>query len=350
MPRDHRRCRGRLLPDGRLLAVVGGGEPSDDGSLAWAGWVHVFDADSGERLRKLRIGTSRELGSAVAWSHDGRKFAAGNQDGLCEIWDAGSGRKLVSAQIHTSQVNDLAWSLDDRCIASGGISEQVHLWDSSTGQQLLALEPHGAAIRHIRWSPDGRQLATVSDDGVIRVWDATGGYELPGRDFWRHLIEPSQWKEFDRLTDEQRWSEAADLLKKMIAAGGPDCDPMYQLALLNLQLDDQAAYRETCKRMLATFAGTEEKWEARSTAWVCALRPGTFEDYSAVITLRGRRSTGKSIRGQNANGAGRSFRRHWGPSCSAQASMRKPSVTCKQQMRGTRVCSSHPPGLRFSWR
>ena len=121
------------------------------------------------------------------------------------------------------------------------MSEQVHLWDSSTGQQLLALESHGAAIRHIRWSPDGRQLATVSDDGVIRVWDATGGYELPGRDFWRHLIEPSQWKEFDRLTDEQRSSGAAELLKKIIAAGGPDCDPMYLLALLNLQLDDQAA-------------------------------------------------------------------------------------------------------------
>ena len=60
---------------------------------------------------------------------------------------------------------------------------------------------------------------------------------------------------------------------------------MYQLALVNLQLDDQAAYRETCKRMLATFAGTEGKWESRSTAWVCALRPGTLEDYSAVITL-----------------------------------------------------------------
>ena len=96
------------------------GSRAIDGSLAWAGWVHVFDADSGERLRKLRIGTSLEFGSAVAWSHDGRKFAAGNQDGLCEIWDAGSGSKLVSAQIHTSQVNDLAWSLDDRCIASAG--------------------------------------------------------------------------------------------------------------------------------------------------------------------------------------------------------------------------------------
>jgi tetratricopeptide (TPR) repeat protein len=37
--------------------------------------------------------------------------------------------------------------------------------------------------------------------------------------------------------------------------------------------------------MLATFAGTEGKVEARSTAWVCALRPGTLEDYSVAITL-----------------------------------------------------------------
>ena len=44
-------------PDGRLLAVVGCGAASDGGNLRYAGWVHVFDTDSGERLRKLQIGT-----------------------------------------------------------------------------------------------------------------------------------------------------------------------------------------------------------------------------------------------------------------------------------------------------
>ncbi len=272
-------------PNGRLLAVVGHGSNDDGGNLAYAGWVHVFDTDSGKRLRKLRIGTARLQGTAVAWSHDGRKFAAGNAEGLCEIWASDSGRKLVSARIHSSRVNDVAWSLDDQRVASGGIDAQVRLWDSSTGQQLLALEPHGNPICHIRWSPDGQKLAAVSEDGVIRVWDATKGYELPRRDFWGHLIGQSQRKEFARLIDEEHWSEAADLLKKLIAAGGPDDDAMSLLARVHLQRDDQAAYRDTCQRMLATFAGTEGINEACSTAWVCALRPGALDDYALAITL-----------------------------------------------------------------
>jgi WD40 repeat protein len=295
-------------PNSRLLAVVGCGAPSDEGTPQYAGWVHVFDRDSGERLHKLQIGTSRVYGTAVAWSHHGRKFAAGNEEGLCEIWDAASGRKLMSAQIHSSRVHDLAWSLDDRRIASGGINEQVHLWDGSTGQQLLALESHGAPIRHIRWSPDGRKLAAVSEDGVIRVWDATTGYELPNRDFWRHLIRPRQWKEFARLTDEQRWSEAAELLQQMIAAGGPDWWPLYQLALVNLQLDDQAAYRETCRRMLATFADTEGEREARSTAWACALCPGTLDDYGLAITLARRALDGQIDSRTNTVGGRATYR------------------------------------------
>src|SRR5207244_3143232 len=160
--------------------------------------------------RKFRIGPDRVPASAVGWSHDGRRIAVGTEQGLCEIWEWESGRKLVSERIHSSRVNDLAWSPDDRRVASGGINEQVHLWDSVTGQELLALEPHKSPIRHIRWSPDGRKLAAVSDKGVIQVWDATDGYELPRGDSWRHLIEPSDWREYSRLTDKKRWPEAAD--------------------------------------------------------------------------------------------------------------------------------------------
>jgi tetratricopeptide (TPR) repeat protein len=221
----------------------------------------------------------------VAWSHDGRKIAAGNSLGLCEVWEVLPNRKLVSVRIHPSQVNDLAWSLDDLRLASGGINGQVHLWDSATGQELLALEPDSAPIRHIRWSPDGRKLAAVSDDGVIKVWDAAAGYELPRRDFWHDLIEPRQWKEYARLIDQQHWSQAADLLKALIAAGGQDVAPLYYHAHLSLQLEDQAGYREACKRMLSTFADTEGSLEALRTAWACALCPGALEDYSLAITL-----------------------------------------------------------------
>lgn len=272
-------------PDSQRLAVVGCGEPTDGGTEAWAGWVHVFEVKTGSRVRKLRIGSARVGGTAVTWSHDGRRIAASNEQGLCEIWELESGRKLLSEQVHSTRVNDLSWSPDDLRIASAGNNQQIHLWDSATGQQLLSLDSHAEPIRQIRWSPNGRKLAAVSEDGVIKVWDATAGYLLPERELWRNLLEPRDWQEYFRLISEQRWSEVADLLHRMIAAGNADYLPLYRLAHVSLQLDDQAGYRVACQRMLSTFADHEGLSEANGTAWICVLRPGALEDYSLAIRL-----------------------------------------------------------------
>jgi tetratricopeptide (TPR) repeat protein len=128
-------------------------------------------------------------------------------------------------------------------------------------------------------------LGSVSDNGMIQIWDASKGIELPRRDDWRRLIEPRNWKEFDRLIDEKRWSLAADLLKEITAAGIQDEVAIYRLALVNLELGDEAGYRDACRRMLLEFGKTEQKLEACSAAWACALRPATVEDYGPAIAL-----------------------------------------------------------------
>jgi WD40 repeat protein len=69
-------------PDGRLLAVVGNGEPSDGGDLAWSGWVHVLDIDKRQRVLKLRHGTVRVGATAVTWSPDGERLVSGDVNGL----------------------------------------------------------------------------------------------------------------------------------------------------------------------------------------------------------------------------------------------------------------------------
>ncbi|PHR85896.1 MAG: hypothetical protein COA78_38680, partial [Blastopirellula sp.] len=59
----------------------------------------------------------------------------------------------------------------------------------------------------------------------------------------------------------------------------------YRLAITTLATDDQAGYHTCCRKMLATFAGSDEPFATYFTAWTCALAPNTDEIYAPVIKL-----------------------------------------------------------------
>ena len=44
------------------------------------------------------------------------------------------------------------------------------VWDASSGRELLTLTHHTALVRNIVFSPKGTHLATASDDGTVRVY------------------------------------------------------------------------------------------------------------------------------------------------------------------------------------
>jgi WD40 repeat protein/Flp pilus assembly protein TadD/tRNA A-37 threonylcarbamoyl transferase component Bud32 len=164
-------------PDGRLLAVVGAGEPSDNGDVEWAGWVHVLDIDKRQRFLKLRHDTFRELATAVTWSPDGKRLVSGDVNGLAEVWEAATGDKIASAQLHRAPVVALAWSPDGRRVASGSKDGTVRLWEPSHGEELLQLEVAKGEVTHLAWSPNGRCLAAATADGALHLWDASAGYD-----------------------------------------------------------------------------------------------------------------------------------------------------------------------------
>jgi tetratricopeptide (TPR) repeat protein len=165
-------------PNGRHLAIAGRGDPTDDGNPRHAGWVHVFDPETRERTWKLRHGTSRVEATAVTWSPDGRRLVSGDGNGLAEVWELSTGRKTVSAHLHTARINALAWSPDGRRIASGSADKTVRVWDPDRGEELLKFDVPDAAPALLQWSPDGRRLAAAGPDGTIQIWDASAGYRF----------------------------------------------------------------------------------------------------------------------------------------------------------------------------
>jgi WD40 repeat protein len=101
---------------------------------------------------------------AVGFSPDGRRAVSGSREGGVQIWDAATGRLLVSLAGHKGTVNGVAFSPDGKRVASAGFDGMVKVWDAATGRELFAVSL-ASVLNGLAFSPDGRFLA-VADDGV----------------------------------------------------------------------------------------------------------------------------------------------------------------------------------------
>ncbi len=152
-------------PDGRRVATAG-----DDKA------AKIWDAATGKELMTLS-GHGGAVHS-VAFSPDGKRMATGSDDKTAKIWDAGTGKELTTLSGHTDKVESVAFSPDGRRLATGSDDKTVKIWDATTGRLLATLSGHTDKVESVAFSPDGRRLATGSDDNTARIWDAQASREL----------------------------------------------------------------------------------------------------------------------------------------------------------------------------
>jgi WD40 repeat protein len=90
------------------------------------------------------------------------------------VWDADTGREILTLKGHTGLVRRVAFSPDGRLLASAGGA--VKVWDAATGQETLTLQGHAGGVSSVAFSPDGRWLAAGDNEGatkgILRLWDA----------------------------------------------------------------------------------------------------------------------------------------------------------------------------------
>jgi len=182
-----------------------------DGGPAQAGWIRIFDTETG-RVRAAWTAHADSI-NAVAVSRDGRRLATAGADKLVKVWDLDNGRELTVLEGHTAGVLAVAFNGDATQLVSGGADKQLKVWNIETKETTGILGNHRHGLNAVAWSADEATIVAVDDAGAAFTYT-----ELK-----RHTGEQSSDSGKERtLGDAKETLYALTITSdaKQIAAGG----------------------------------------------------------------------------------------------------------------------------------
>lgn len=149
---------------------------SDDRMLAGGsddGIIQIWDAGTGDRIYEFKEHTDSV--QAVHFSRNRTELASASLDGTAILWSlVGEGGKLYPPIQHNAPVYAVKFSPDGNTFATGSADKLIRLWNTNTAKHNLTLTGHKDSVPDFDFSPDGSALVSGSPDGKIFVWDIVG--------------------------------------------------------------------------------------------------------------------------------------------------------------------------------
>jgi WD40 repeat protein/tRNA A-37 threonylcarbamoyl transferase component Bud32 len=155
-------------PDGRQLAIIGGGIQA---VKFWDFRANTVSPPVLEHDFPIE---------SVAFSQDGRYLAAGGADGAIKVLDLQT-REVQTLLGHVGIVYRLSFAPGGRALASACLDGSARIWEvgRETDCHRLPL-PAALRLRQVAFSPDGKTVATREFGGAVRLWE---------RETWKPLRE-----------------------------------------------------------------------------------------------------------------------------------------------------------------
>ena len=146
---------------------------SPDGSRVAAGTkdgsVHVWEVKGGKSL--YVIPSDGKAVHALAFAPDGGALAVGYHESGIRVF--GPDPKVARLAVGQSlTVNNLRYLPDGSRLVAGAADNTVRLWDAATGRLVLTLREHGKPVTGVATGGSTARIVSASVDGTVRIRNA----------------------------------------------------------------------------------------------------------------------------------------------------------------------------------
>ena len=161
------------------------GLPGSPDAIAYSLNGKYLAASDGLRINLWHVGSNTPIYSldqrpgvvCLAFSPDGRHIVAGTDNGEVKLFEALTGKTLLSFEGHGHEVTGIGFNSNGSMIISAGMDETVRIFETQSGKSVRLMRTESNNIALAR-DPESGLLASAGTDGIVKVWEADTGKRL----------------------------------------------------------------------------------------------------------------------------------------------------------------------------